>query len=69
MVYRIDMLWNADSKTWVATSEDVPGLVLEAKSHKKLCDRLNTVISDIAGIRVDPRDILICDDLIWDIDQ
>ena len=32
MSYRIKMLWDNDAAVWIATSRDVPGLVLESGS-------------------------------------
>ncbi len=36
MSYRIKFLWDNEAAVWVATSEDVPGLVLESGSFDVL---------------------------------
>lgn len=35
-IYKIDALWDAEAAVWVATSEDVPGLVTEANTIESL---------------------------------
>ena len=37
---RVNMLWDDDACVWVATSEDVPGLVLEHDSFDVLVERV-----------------------------
>ena len=32
MEYKIDLTWDSEASVWVATSDDVPGLVLESGS-------------------------------------
>lgn len=36
--------WDDEARVWVATSEDVPGLVTEATSMSALVERLKVVI-------------------------
>ena len=38
----IDLLWDADECIWIAKSEDVPGLVLEAGSLDALINGLKS---------------------------
>ncbi|MBE6659289.1 MAG: DUF1902 domain-containing protein [Ruminococcaceae bacterium] len=40
MKYRINMLWDAEAGVWVATSDDIPGLVLESGSFDALLERV-----------------------------
>ena len=40
MNYRIDIIWDDEALVWVATSEDVPGLVLESGSVDGLIERV-----------------------------
>jgi len=34
--YTVNVLWDEEAKVWVATSEDVPGLVTEADTFEEL---------------------------------
>lgn len=40
MNYKIDMLWDSEAGVWVATSDDIPGLVLESGSFDALLERV-----------------------------
>jgi predicted RNase H-like HicB family nuclease len=39
--------WDADARVWVATSEDVPGLVTEAETSEALVEKLNVMIPEL----------------------
>lgn len=39
--------WDAETSVWVATSEDVAGLVAEAPTLEKLRPKLHAMISDL----------------------
>jgi len=39
--------WDDDAKVWVATSEDVPGLVSEAETVERLIERVMAVIPEL----------------------
>lgn len=45
--YRIKSLWNSDAKVWIATSQNVPGLVLESSSFDALLERIRITISEL----------------------
>jgi hypothetical protein len=38
--YVIKLIWDHDSNVWVATSDDIPGLVLESGSLDALIERV-----------------------------
>lgn len=40
MEYVINLIWDNESSVWVATSEDIPGLVLESGSFDALLERI-----------------------------
>ena len=40
MKYRINVLWDDEADVWVATSDDIPGLVLESGSFDALLERV-----------------------------
>lgn len=40
MDYVVNLTWDADALVWVATSEDIPGLVLESGSFDAIVERI-----------------------------
>lgn len=40
MDYIINLIWDEDAQVWVATSDDIPGLVLESGSFDALLERV-----------------------------
>ena len=47
----IDLLWDADECIWIAKSEDVPGLVLEAGSLDALINGLKAAVPDLTELQ------------------
>ena len=47
MTCKIRMLWDEDAQVWVATSEDVPGLVMESGSFDALIERLRIAVPEL----------------------
>ena len=47
MSYRVKMHWDGEADVWVATSEDVPGLILESESFDALLERVKQAIPDL----------------------
>ena len=47
MVYKINFLWDEEAAVWVATSEDVPGLVLESGSFDALVERVRIAVPEL----------------------
>ena len=45
--YVIDLLWDNEASVWVATSEDVPGLVLESGSLDVLMERVKHAVPEL----------------------
>lgn len=43
----VNAFWDAEADVWVATSEDVPGLVTEAGSMDDLVAKLKDLIPDL----------------------
>ena len=39
--------WDSDAKVWVATSDDLPGLITEAKNQQALIVKLRVMIPDL----------------------
>ena len=52
--YKIIFLWDPEASVWIATSDDVPGLVLESGSFDLLVERVRYAVPellDMNGIR------------------
>ena len=47
MEYVINLIWDEEVGVWVATSEDVPGLVLESGSFDALIERVRFSIPEL----------------------
>jgi predicted RNase H-like HicB family nuclease len=45
--FHVQADWDAEAGVWVATSDDVPGLVTEAETIEALTSRLRTMIPEI----------------------
>jgi predicted RNase H-like HicB family nuclease len=39
--------WDPDAKVWVASSDDVPGLITEAETVEALADKLSVMIPEL----------------------
>jgi len=46
----IDAHWDDEARVWIATSEDVPGLVVEAASWAQMIDEVRLVLPDLLDI-------------------
>ena len=44
------MLWDSEADVWVATSSDVPGLVLESASLDSLMERLKHTVPELISL-------------------
>ncbi len=47
MEYIINLMWDDDASVWIATSEDVAGLVLESGSLDALIERVRFAIPEL----------------------
>src|SRR5476651_2708802 len=43
----VKALWDAKVRVWVATSDDVPGLVTESKTFEALLKKLRTLVPEL----------------------
>ena len=55
MSYTINVIWDDAAKVWVATSEDIPGLVLESDSYETLKERVKTAALEL--LELNNRDL------------
>ncbi|MCC5622486.1 DUF1902 domain-containing protein [Nostoc sp. CHAB 5715] len=44
---KVDAFWDSEAEVWVATSEDLPGLVTEAASNEALVEKLKVIIPEL----------------------
>lgn len=47
MEYVIDFTWDSESSVWIATSNDIPGLVLESGSFDALLEGVRFAVSEL----------------------
>lgn len=47
MEYIINFTWDPEADVWIATSEDIPGLVLESGSFDALLERTRFAIPEL----------------------
>ncbi len=47
MEYKVNIIWDSEASVWVATSKDVPGLVLESGSFDALIERVRYAIPEL----------------------
>lgn len=47
MSYKIKVRWEDKAAVWIATSEDVPGIVLESGSFDALLERVRYTVPEL----------------------
>lgn len=47
LVFNVFVVYDEVDKMWVATSDDIPGLVTEAKTFEKLIKRVKQIAPDL----------------------
>ena len=52
--YRVNMIWDSEANVWVATSDDVPGLVLESESFDTLITEIKDAVPELLEINGKP---------------
>lgn len=55
MEYTVNFLWDDDAQVWVATSDDIPGLVLEGGSIDALFERVKYAAPEILSLNGAPK--------------
>lgn len=53
MKYKINVLWDEEAGVWVATSDDIPGLVLESGSFDALLERVRFAAPELVELNRD----------------
>ena len=50
MNYTVNLVWDDDAAVWIATSEDIPGLVLESGSFDALLERVRFAAPELIAL-------------------
>lgn len=60
MEYVIKIDWDGEAATWIATSDDIPGLVLESGSFDALVERVRFAVPELLELnRLSPANNLL----------
>ena len=43
----VEAIWDEEAQVWVATSDDVPGLITEADTSEQLIEKLQVMIPEL----------------------
>lgn len=54
MAYRIKIDWDSEASVWIATSTDVPGLVLESESFDTLIKNVRLAVPELLKLNGKP---------------
>jgi Domain of unknown function (DUF1902) len=54
----IDARWDGEANVWIATSNDVPGLVVEADTWPTMIEEVRLVLPDLLELSGEPNDNL-----------
>ena len=44
---RVEAIWDEEAQVWVATSDDVPGLITEADTSEQLIEKLQVMVPEL----------------------
>ena len=58
MSYKVNFLRDCEANVWVATSEDVPGLVLESESFDDLLQKVGDAIPELIQLNSDNDNVI-----------
>ena len=58
MEYKIKFIWDEEAGVWIATSDDVPGLVLESGSFDALVEKVRVAVPELLQLNNDKADIV-----------
>lgn len=50
MEYVIKLVWDAEAQVWIATSEDIPGLILESESFDALIEHTCFAVPELLAL-------------------
>jgi hypothetical protein len=55
-IFHIDAKWDPEAKVWVATSSDIPGLVIQGKNKNEIVEKLRVVSPALVETGIDRGD-------------
>ena len=55
MDYIINFTWDSEANVWIATSNDIPGLVLESGSFDALLERTRFAVPELLELNASER--------------
>ena len=58
MSCRIDFTWDNEASVWIATSKDVPGLVLESGSFDAIIERVRYAVPELLELNCKRNNII-----------
>lgn len=47
MKCKVKLIWDEEAQVWIATSDDVPGLILESGSYDALVEKVKFAIPEL----------------------
>ncbi|WP_442944289.1 DUF1902 domain-containing protein [Nostoc sp.] len=47
IIFKVQAFWDSDAEVWIATSDDIPGLVTEASTIEVLTQKLREIIPEL----------------------
>ena len=50
MEYVVKFVWDDDANVWIATSNDIPGLILESGSFDALLERVRFAVPELLSL-------------------
>ncbi len=50
MEYVVNFIWDNEACVWIATSDDIPGLVLESGSFDALLERVRIAVPELLSL-------------------
>lgn len=56
MEYTVNLTWDSDASVWIATSDDIPGLVLESGSFDALLERIRFAAPELLALNNPQKD-------------
>lgn len=58
MSCRIEFTWDDEASVWIATSKDVPGLILESGSFDALIERVRHAVPELLELNNNKQNIV-----------
>ncbi|MBQ9014793.1 MAG: DUF1902 domain-containing protein [Firmicutes bacterium] len=55
MQYNVNLAWDKEADVWIATSDDIPGLVLESGSFDALVERVRSAAAELISLNHMPE--------------